>query len=51
MKCAKCGGEMEVGILAGAFHWGAGTGVFHTKSNKVFAYKCPNCGYVELYAR
>jgi len=51
MKCAKCGGEMEEGMLAGAPHWGSGTGVFHKKINKVLAYKCNNCDYLELYAK
>ena len=40
---------MEPGLLAGAPHWGGGTGVFHRKRAKVIANMCPKCGYVELW--
>ena len=47
--CVKCGGSMEAGTLAGAVAWGSGTGAFKKKQKKVFAYRCPTCGYIELW--
>ena len=48
-KCPKCGSEMEPGLLAGAPHWGSGTGIMHKKQTKVIAHLCVQCGYVELW--
>ncbi len=48
-SCIKCGTPMEVGTLAGAAGWGSGTGAFKKKQVKVFAYRCGNCGFIELW--
>lgn len=50
-KCSKCGGEMEIGHLPGAFSWSAGKSLWSIKKPlRIFAYRCENCGYVEFYA-
>jgi uncharacterized Zn finger protein len=49
-KCPKCGGEMEVGYLFNAPYWTRGRSRWSFGwDGRVFAYKCKNCGYVELY--
>jgi predicted nucleic-acid-binding Zn-ribbon protein len=49
-KCLKCGGEMEVGYLLNAPYWARGRSRWSFGwDGRVFAYKCKNCGYVELY--
>ncbi|MDF1541480.1 MAG: PF20097 family protein [Candidatus Thorarchaeota archaeon] len=48
-SCTKCGASMESGTLAGAPAWGSGTGAFKKKQVKVFAYRCPSCGYIGLW--
>jgi predicted nucleic-acid-binding Zn-ribbon protein len=49
-QCPKCGGEMEIGLLSSAYYWTQGKSRWTTGIGpKVFAYKCKNCGYVELY--
>jgi len=49
-KCPKCGGEMEIGYLPGAFSWSAGKGLWRIrKPKRIFGYGCKNCGYVEFY--
>lgn len=51
-NCPKCGGEMEIGHLPGAFSWSAGKSLWSIKeSSRIFAYKCKNCGYVEFYTK
>ena len=49
-KCPKCSGEMEEGFLPGAPHWKAGKGIWG-KGDRVFGYKCRDCGYVEFYVK
>jgi len=49
-KCSKCGGEIEIGYLPGAFSWSAGKNLWSIKKpSRIFAYRCKNCGYVEFY--
>jgi len=49
-KCPKCGGEMEIGHLSSAYYWRHGKSMWTTEiGERVFAYKCKNCGYIELY--
>jgi predicted nucleic-acid-binding Zn-ribbon protein len=49
-KCPKCGEEMEIGYLPGAFSWSAGRSLWSIKNPlKIFAYRCKNCSYVEFY--
>jgi predicted nucleic-acid-binding Zn-ribbon protein len=49
-KCPKCGGEMEIGHLSQANYWRHGKDRWTFEIGKrVFAHKCKNCGYVELY--
>jgi len=49
-KCSKCGGEIEIGYLPGAFSWGAGKSLWSIKKPlRIFAYRCKDCGYVEFY--
>ena len=50
-KCPKCSGEMEIGHLRDAPYWRRGTRMLKFGFGpRVFAYKCKNCGYIELYA-
>ena len=50
-KCPKCGGNLEIGYLPGAFSWSAGESLWNIKKpSRIFAYRCENCGYVEFYA-
>jgi predicted nucleic-acid-binding Zn-ribbon protein len=49
-KCPKCGKEMEIGYLPGAFSWSAGRSLWSIKNPlKILAYRCKNCSYVEFY--
>ena len=49
-ECPKCGGNMEIGYLPGAFSWSAGASLWSIKKPlRIFAYRCENCGYVEFY--
>jgi len=49
-KCIKCGGEMEIGYLPGAFSWSAGKSLWKIRGPKrILGYACENCGYVEFY--
>jgi len=49
-KCPKCSAEMEVGYLRDAPYWINGTSLWHIGFGpRVYAYRCRNCGYVELY--
>jgi hypothetical protein len=49
-KCPKCGKEMEIGYLPGAFSWSAGRSLWSIRNPlKIFAYRCKNCSYVEFY--
>jgi predicted nucleic-acid-binding Zn-ribbon protein len=49
-KCSKCGGEIEIGYLPGAFSWSAGKSLWSIKKSlRIFAYRCKKCGYVEFY--
>jgi hypothetical protein len=49
-KCPKCDGEMEAGYLHNAPYWRRGRSILGLGwDGRVFAYKCKNCGYVELY--
>jgi len=48
-KCPKCGGEMEIGYLPGAWSWSAGKSLWSIRRPKrIFGYGCKNCGYVEF---
>jgi len=50
-KCPKCGGEMEMGYLRDAPYWRRGKNLLQLGFGpRVFAYRCKNCGYIELYA-
>jgi predicted RNA-binding Zn-ribbon protein involved in translation (DUF1610 family) len=50
--CPNCGGIMEKGHLASpgemAVIWAMKTGILRAKTAKVFAYRCSNCGIVQL---
>jgi len=49
-KCPKCGREMEIGYLPGAWSWSAGKSLWRIrKPKRIFGYGCKNCGYVEFY--
>ena len=49
-KCPKCGGEMEVGYLPGAWNWYYGRSLWSMQRIKrIFGYACKKCGYVEFY--
>jgi len=49
-KCPKCSGEMEKGYLDGAWVWRKGENYFQIgRGKRIWAYRCKNCGYVELY--
>ena len=52
--CPKCGEMTEMGRLTtqktGAMWTGPKTGRFQRKSADVTAYRCPKCGYIELWA-
>jgi predicted nucleic-acid-binding Zn-ribbon protein len=49
-KCSKCGGQMEIGYLPGAFSWSAGKNLWRIKDSKrIFGYACRKCGHVEFY--
>ena len=49
-KCPKCGGEMEIGYLPGAWSWSAGKSLWSIRHPKrIFGYGCKNCGYVEFH--
>lgn len=50
-KCPKCGEETKEGTLPGAPWWKPGKGLFGLKKNRLLAYRCENCGYIELYAK
>ena len=49
--CPKCSGVMEIGYLRDAPWWRRGKKMLKVGFGpRVFAYKCKNCGYMELYA-
>ncbi len=50
-QCPKCGGEMDIGYLWDAPYWRCGKSLLRLGfGTRVFAYRCKNCGYIELYA-
>lgn len=63
MKCQKCGGDMEEGLIADYGYGGAGKsywttkvkgiGVFTKLDNKkeLITYRCTKCGLTESYAK
>lgn len=64
MKCPKCKTEMESGFLADTYgdipggtvkqEWGNGSKNWLgqlTTQKKVVTYCCPECGYLESYAK
>lgn len=64
IKCPKCGGEMEEGLITDKGHldadmtsqiWGTKIkGLFKTNvenSKNVIVYRCKNCGYLESYTK
>jgi len=67
MKCPKCGGEMEEGIIADYYQpltyrvqfWGKkmaggilGSGLFKMQDAKeTKTLRCQTCGYCEIYAK
>jgi predicted RNA-binding Zn-ribbon protein involved in translation (DUF1610 family) len=52
--CPKCGETTEMGRLTTqkieTMWTGPKTGHFQRKSADVIAYRCPKCGYIELWA-
>jgi ribosomal protein S27AE len=49
-KCPKCGGEMEIGYLRDAPWWRRGKSLLAAGFGpRIFAYRCKQCHYVELY--
>lgn len=53
MKCSRCSSQMEFGHLAppgdiAVFWAGPKTGMIKRKSAKVFAYRCSDCGMIQL---
>jgi predicted RNA-binding Zn-ribbon protein involved in translation (DUF1610 family) len=52
MRCPKCKGEMEAGLLRDAPYWRKGTNIVGIgMGSKAIAYKCRHCGYIELWGR
>lgn len=61
MKCPKCEGEMELGIIADrsgsydkeAAQWAKGKylGWFLKDAQNIKSYRCKKCGYLESYAK
>jgi len=61
MKCPKCEGEMEKGLIVDKGHlswpenplWGTSKTFFGGVQNKreVVTYRCITCGYLESYAK
>lgn len=60
MKCSKCQGEMEAGIMyshggpyTGVAIWGKSRAFWGKVEGKkdVITYHCNNCGYLESYAK
>ena len=66
IRCAKCDAEMEVGFFPDLTFAGAVVGIWaegapevggfggaklDTRKRKVEAYRCTQCGFIELYAR
>ena len=52
--CPKCGNSMEEGFistakLVGGVYWYKGE--WGTKGTALKAYKCPKCGFIEIYQR
>ncbi len=51
-KCPKCSGDIELGYLRDAPWWRKGTSLWQAGFGpRVFAYKCQNCGYIELWEK
>ena len=57
MKCPKCGGEMEEGVIEGIIWYGGKLGKLSKWATsgfglgkKVSAWRCFNCGKIELYS-
>jgi predicted nucleic-acid-binding Zn-ribbon protein len=49
-KCPKCSGNMEAGFLSNAPYWRRGRSLFSIgRGERIFAYKCKQCGYAELW--
>jgi len=41
---------VEIGHLSSAYYWRHGKSMWTLEiGERVFAYKCENCGYIELY--
>ncbi len=58
MKCQKCGGEMEEGLMKTPNMspnevWGTKVNILGYLENKkeVKTYRCKKCGYLESYAK
>lgn len=53
--CPKCSGTMELGNLGRYVRWFSGRfswpGSWTQLGKNVSAYRCKNCGYVELYQK
>ena len=48
--CPKCSGIMKLGNLGG-LRWFKGTSFWKAvHGSGVYAFKCENCGYIELYS-
>ncbi|KKS41887.1 MAG: hypothetical protein UV61_C0001G0113 [Candidatus Gottesmanbacteria bacterium GW2011_GWB1_43_11] len=54
MKCPKCKGEMEEGVLVGyadgILSW-VNKVVLAKERKQTHTYNCKNCGYLESYAK
>ncbi len=49
--CPKCSGIMKIGYLNN-FRWIEGISLWKmTVGSRVYAFKCENCGYLELYVK
>jgi len=57
LKCSKCGGEMEEGLLEDTFlaigktvqNWAKISNLNDRK--RIKSYRCKTCGYLESYAK
>jgi predicted nucleic-acid-binding Zn-ribbon protein len=51
-KCPKCGRELELGQVRDAPYWRKGIRLLDIGfGERIFAYRCASCGYIELYAQ
>ena len=47
--CKNCGALMEKGLLTRTYSWVKKIGLIRYRRVRMNAYRCPRCGFIELW--